>query len=169
MNPERIDKSRRWGTMMGPIPADIRRRALRGDRQLNNRPLYIVHNHEIGKARIQYAGYCPTAPTYHIFLCVALSDPPRRKIKLTKFDITVFTTDSKAGKGGCSMRFCPGEAVMMSVKENRAYCERCTRLVRGTLPCSWTSIHLCERALGMASGPYDKPCSLCVSYEEATS
>ncbi len=162
----RVDKSMRWGTMMGPIPQDVKRRALRGDRQLNNRPLDIIHNHARGRGRVKYAGYCQNAPMYHLFRCVALSDPPRRKVVLKTFDQRRFTTESKAGRGGCSMRNCPGEAVLMGEKATQAYCERCAQRVQGKLPCSWTSILPCHRVMGLDIGPYGKPCPTCTGFEE---
>jgi len=153
---------------MGPIPQDIRRRALRGDRQLNNRPSGIIHNHERGTGRIVYGGYCPTAPMYHLFRCTALSTPPRRKVVLKAFNHRVFTAESKAGRGGCSMRLCPGEAILMDEKGTQAYCERCARRAQGRLPCTWTSVLACDRVMGLDTGPYGTPCPTCRNFEEVS-
>ena len=137
------------------------------DQSLNNRPPGIVHNHEHGRGHIVYAGYCPTAPMYHLFRCVALSTPPRRTVQLAAFNHRAFTPESKAGRGGCSMRRCPGAAVLMDTKRSQAYCERCAGRVQGKIPCSWTSILPCDRMMGLDGGPHSTPCPTCHGFEEA--
>lgn len=143
--PTKYNPTYRWGTLIGTMPTALRVAARKGDKQLNNRPLDIVHNHEARRPVIKYQGYCRTAPGYHLFACVQTSDPPRRKVNLIEFQAGVFTSDSKAGQGGCSMRHCPGSAVQMNEVGKQAYCEKCVQRVTGNVPCQWTAIEACLR------------------------
>ncbi len=154
-----------WGSLTGAMPTAIKRMTMRGDRSLNNRPLDIVHNHKTRKPIIRYAGYSKTAPQYHLFQCVQVSDPPRKRVTLVKFDGARFTSDSKAGHGGCSMRHCPGEAVTMNPQGKQAYCARCAQRVTGQVPCSWTSILGCTQRMGLDQKPHPTPCPVCAQFE----
>lgn len=155
-----------WGTLTGAIPSNVKYQALQGDRSLNNRPLDIVHNHEVRPARILRRGYSETAPDYHLYQCLQKSDPPQRKVKLVEFKASRFSPESKAGQGGCSMRNCPGQAVQMNKEGKRAFCERCLQRVTGNVPCKWTSITLCRNRHQLNEGPYGKPCSICREEEK---
>jgi hypothetical protein len=159
--------AKRWG-VQGSFPKRSRRFAAGGYGHLNNRPPNVVHNHESG-ARIVYVGFSETAPDHHLFRCVAHSDPPRRQVQLKPFDQRGFTSESKAGRGGCSMRDCPGNAVEMDEDETQAYCEHCATRVRGIVPCSWTSIEPCYTGWGLDKPPHGRPCPTCTAFgrEEA--
>jgi hypothetical protein len=128
--------------------------------KLNNRPPDLMHNHEHGKGRIVYAGFSEKAPMYHLFRCEAFSDPPRRQVELKPFQQWAFTPESKAGRGGCSLRHCPGEAVEMNKSETTAYCTHCAQRVRDIVPCPWASIALCaHRWVGQS-------CATCATFEK---
>ena len=132
--------------------------------QLNNRPLGIVHNHN-GAARIVYAGFSERAPDQHLFRCEAFSEPPRKIVMLSPFVAQGFLPESKAGRGGCSMRKCPGDAVKMNADQHKAYCLRCSQRVTGIEPCSWTSVELCGHKWGLDEGDDAKPCPMCAPFE----
>lgn len=153
--PTKHDPTYRWGTLDGVMPTTLRIAARKGDKQLNNRPLDIVHNHEERRPRIMYRGYSRTAPDYHLFTCLQKSDPPRRKVKLVKFQANAFTSESKAGQGGCSMRNCPGSAVRMNRTGKQAFCEKCVQRVTGNIPCQWSAIEGCT----------GQECSICKEFE----
>lgn len=130
--------------------------------------LDVLHRHARAP-RVVYAGFSQTAPEYHLFRCVATSEPPRnRHVALKPFDRRRFTSDSKAGQGGCSMRGCLGDAEEMNEEETDAYCGRCAGRVRGLIPCHWTTITPCTRRLGLEAWPYGKPCPTCVPFKEMT-
>ena len=154
-------KVKGWGTMMGLIPKEIKRQALRGDRSMNNLPLDIIHNHTEHRPIVRYFGYSNNASQYHLFRCVQFGDPPKTPTKVIEFERAKFRSDTKAGGGGCSMRRCPGNAIMMDTKGTRAYCERCVRTVTGKTPCSWTSIEGCVKRINHD----DVYCSTCVGFE----
>jgi hypothetical protein len=145
---------------------------VRGDygkeKQLNNRPLNIIHNHERGGV-IQYMGFSSKSPAHHLFKCFAFSEPPRKPVVLKDFDRRCFTRESKAGQGGCSNRNCPGEAEFMNPEATQAYCALCAQRVRGIIPCSWTSIILCNKRWGNDRPPYGKPCPTCRAFERKAS
>lgn len=156
----------RWGSLSGSMPGQLRAAARRGESGLNNRPLDIVHNHDIRNPKVRYEGFSKTAPDHHLFKCYAKSDPPQKPVKLIAFQLDAFVRDSKAGHGGCSMRLCPGQAVYMRPKGKQAYCEKCAHRVTGNLPCQWTSIEICRRKWGIALGPYSTDCGTCVAFED---
>jgi hypothetical protein len=142
----------------------LKQPAIRGFQNLNNRPIDLMHNHEEGQGGIRYAGFCETAPEYHLFECMGHSPTPRKAVRLLTFDRQSFDPESKAGQGGCSMRGCPGDAGAMDAA--RAYCGRCAERVKGIIPCPWASILPCNRRLGLDQLPYSMPCSPCVAFEE---
>ena len=153
--PPKHDPKYRWGTLDGYMPTSLRIAARKGDKQLNNRPLDIVHNHEVRRPHIAYRGYSRKAPNYHLFTCLQKSDPPRRKVRLVGFKASTFTLESKAGQGGCSMRNCPGNAVRMNKTGKQAFCEKCVKRVTGNAPCQWSAIETCQGA----------SCPICEEYE----
>jgi hypothetical protein len=140
--------------------------ALRGYQHLNNQPLDLMHNHEKGQGGIRYAGFCETAPEYHLFVCIGHSPPPRKEVKLLTFDRQSFDPESKAGLGGCSMRGCPGDAVAMDTTARRAYCEPCALRARGIIPCPSAFILPCNHRLGLDLWPHATPCPTCTAFEE---
>lgn len=119
-----------------------------GYSQLNNRPPLIVHNHS-GGGVVKSEGFSRTAPDYHLFQCEAFSDRPRKLVRFLDFSHLAFSPESKAGRGGCSMRHCPSDAEFMDEAMTQAYCEGCAMRVRGVLPCSWTSIVGCRERMGL--------------------
>ncbi len=133
--------------------------------KLNNRPNELIHNHERGKGRNVYAGFSTKAPSYHLFRCVAYSTP-RRQVVLKAFDPHRFTIESKAGRGGCSLRGCPGDAVKMNEDETLAYCEHCAARTTEIVPCGWSSIAPCTSRLGGDKPPHDRLCTTCEAFEE---
>ncbi len=133
--------------------------------KLNNRPTDLIHNHEWGKGHTVYAGFSEKAPDYHLFKCVAFSTP-RRQVVLKSFDPRCFTIESKAGRGGCSLRGCPHDAVKMNEDETLAYCERCAARTTEIVPCGWSSIESCRRRQYGNKPPYDRPCATCRAFEE---
>lgn len=109
----------------------------------------VLHNHnylDTSRGNIHYAGYSDNNPSYHLFECRAYSPPPRNKhLKFQPYVRTSFGPESKAGRGGCSMRGCHEQAVNMNEKGTKAYCARCSNRSTGTVPCPWTSILPCAR------------------------
>ena len=125
----------------------------------------VRHNHEGKVCRVIYAGFSQTAPHYHLFKCLALSDPPRRVVELIPFDRMRFSEDSKARRNGCSMRNCLSDATMMNEKGSRAYCDLHTERVSPKRhPCPWTSIKVCHRVLRLDDG---RPCPTCAAFKKA--
>lgn len=132
--------------------------------RLVNRPDEVLHNHDSAPC-IEYAGYCQTAPTHHLWRCTKQSDPPHKVVELVPFDQSQFSDESKAWRGGCSMRLCPGDAVMMRKEGHHAYCERhALHAQRERKSCPWTSITPCPRAQGLEGEVYVQPCPTCKSY-----
>jgi len=120
-----------------------------------------LHNHD-ERGCFVYAGYSRTAPTYHLFTCTLRSNPPRRAVKMIPFSAVSFSKKSKAGKGTCSMRFCPGAAVQMNVKHSRSYClEHANKVTATTVPCPATDIHPCEVTFTRR-----QTCSICTLFKE---
>lgn len=133
------------------------------DLHLPHQPSTVLHNHN-APARMVYKGYSEKAPQYHLFRCVQLSRPPRRVVELVPFDRRRFSDNSKAGRGGCSMRRCPGDAVMMSTKDHHAYCQmHSQRSQQERQPCPYTSIEMCHRKLRLEEGPYGTRCPTCAT------
>ncbi len=165
------ERAASWGSKMGMLPPVVNLlrgvtqprvrvlRMLHGEPALNNRPLNVIHNHSNRRPHIVYEGYSKTTPDHHVFRCIARSDPPAQKVTLSPFDSTLFTADTKASQGLCSMRLCLGEAVMMDTKGKMAYCERCIQEVQEGVPCSWTSIFLCTNKWRLAY------CEVCRKFE----
>ena len=123
----------------------------------------VLHNHHTAP-HIEYAGMSRTAPHYHLWRCVAHTERPRNpRAELKPFDKRAFSWDSKAGQGGCSMRNCPGDAVMMSA--TLAYCDLCAHRTHDIVPCPWTSIEPCHRRLRLDLPPYGTPCPTCTALE----
>ncbi len=150
-----------------PMPRVLRVAARKGERGLNNRPLDVVHNHDIRPPHIKYVGFSnKTNDNDHLFVCQQKSDPPRKILHLVTFSSEAFTHDSKAGRGGCSMRLCPGEAVQMSTTSRRqAFCVKCVQRMTGNAPCQWTQIEPCRRKLKINTEPYGKDCPVCLILE----
>ena len=129
--------------------------------QQKNQTHEALHNHN-SHPHIVYAGYSATAPYYHLFKCIQLSDQPRRTRSLIPFDQEGFSEDAKAGRGGCSMRLCHGDAVMMNAKGSQAYCTvHAAKVSPKRTPCAWTSIVMCPRKLRLGEGLYTVPCLAC--------
>ncbi len=150
-----------WGSLDGVLPIVLRKAVRRGERGLNNRPLDVVHNHDIRRPVIRYVGHSKKNPNEHLFICVQTSDPPRKKLTLVAFRAHTFMLESKAGRGGCSMRLCPGDAVQMSLSGRRqAFCAKCVQRVTGNAPCQWTQIELCRMKLKLGE------CRICEKFEE---
>lgn len=125
----------------------------------------VLHNHDyLGNARaaIHYAGYSDKNPSYHLFECGGHSQPPRNKtLSLQLYVRTSFGPESKAGRGGCSMRGCHEQAVNMNAKGTKAYCMRCSNRSTAIVPCPWTSITPCARIQSQGA----VRCATCVSFE----
>jgi hypothetical protein len=121
----------------------------------------VLHNHDYqdtSRGDIHYAGYSDKNPSYHLFVCIAHSKPPRNKnLHLQPYERLAFTPESKAGRGGCSMRGCHEEAVNMNERGTKAYCARCSDRSTNTVPCPWTSILPCAT---IQSGGYCRTCDL---------
>lgn len=149
--------ARKWAKPFSKAPWEERPKS--GAVRLRNRADKALHNHE-SSPYIVYAGYSTTAPHYHLFKCTRLSDPPRRVVNLIPFDRMRFSEDSKARRGGCSMRHCPSDATMMTEKGNQAYCE--THAAQ-QVPCPWTSIESCARVIQLEDG---RPCPTCRAFEK---
>lgn len=124
----------------------------------------ILHNHS-SLPVIEYAGLSRTAPYYHLFRCVQWSKLPRRKVVLVPFDRSQFDGDSKAGKGGCSMRKCLFDAMMMSEQGHQAYCEWHAKRTQRR-PCPWTNIELCYNKFRLDEEPNGQPCPMCTTLEK---
>ena len=94
-----------------------------------------------------YVGFSETAPDYHLWQCVAQPEQPANPRKVKQFNPDRFSPESKAGKGGCSMRWCPGDAVAMDEDEKkqlRAYCEtHVERLTLSYIECGETMVMMC--------------------------
>lgn len=124
-----------------------------------------LHNHNPKKGSFVYAGFSLTAPAYHLFKCTQSSIRPARAIKMLLFEITPFSRKSKAGRCTCSMRLCPGEAVQMNERRNRAYCQdHADEFSAARLPCQATSIFPCLR---LFNG--EPTCNICTSFKEEAS
>ena len=127
----------------------------------------VLHNHDhlnTARADIHYVGYSKTNPSYHLFMCRAASPPPRNKaLSLQPYTRMAFGPDSKAGKGGCSMRGCHEQATNMNAKGTKAYCIRCSNRSTAIVPCPWTSILPCARVQSMGA----QRCATCVNFEGA--
>ena len=120
-----------------------------------------LHNHN-EPGRFVYAGYSRTAPTYHLFKCTLWSKMPRRSVKMIPYSDAPFTLKSKAGRGTCSMKLCPGEAVQMNLKNSRAYCQDHADEFSATqVPCSSSSIFPCA-----VRGTQQQTCRICTEFKE---
>jgi len=130
--------------------------------QLPNTPHdEVLHNHDTSRD-IHYQGYRDKNPSYHLFRCLAHSQPPRNKnLHLQPYVRTAFGPESKAGRGGCSMRGCHEQAVNMSEKGTKAYCSRCSNRSTNIVPCPWTSIIPCSRIQSRG----EEKCVTCDSFE----
>ena len=126
----------------------------------------VLHNHNYlntSRGDINYQGYSANNPSYHLFKCLAHSRPPRNKnLLLQPYVRTAFGPESKAGRGGCSMRGCHEQAVNMNEKGTKAYCRRCSNRSTSTVPCPWTSIVPCARIQSRG----EEKCVTCDSFEE---
>ncbi len=120
-----------------------------------------LHNHN-ESGQFIYEGYSQTAPTYHLFKCTLWRKMPRRSVKMIPWSDAPFTLKSKAGRGTCSMRLCPGEAVQMNLKNSRAYCqEHADEFSAEQIPCPATTIFPCDRRF--ARRP---TCVICTIFKE---
>ncbi len=116
----------------------------------------VLHNHD-GTPNIRYAGYSEKLPDHHLWRCDGHSEPPRNKaVSLVPFSRHRFSTESKAGRGGCSMRECPGDAVQMNEDGTLAYCETCTSRSLGVVPCPWTTVMPCREPCSVCDGPEEE-------------
>ena len=133
----------------------------------NTHPADVEHNHDEQHPLVVYVGYSQKAPDHHLFKCMAYSDPPRRTVQLQAFKQWAFTPESKAGRGGCSMRDCPRDAVEMDMDltVGRAYCLPCAHRRQGIIPCPWTQIEICYETWGLDKPPYNHPCPTCTGFE----
>ncbi len=126
----------------------------------------VLHNHDYlntSRGNMRYAGFSDKNPSYHLFVCIAHSKPPRNKnLRLQPYVWTAFGPESKAGRGGCSMRGCHEQAVNMNEKGTKAYCARCSNRNTSAVPCPWTSILPCSRIQSLG----EEPCVTCDSFEE---
>lgn len=126
----------------------------------------VLHNHDhldTSRGDIHYAGYSDPNHSYHLFECWAHSPPPRNKnLNLQPYVRTAFGPESKAGRGGCSMRGCHEQAVNMNETGTKAYCTRCSTRSTAIVPCPWTSILPCARIQSRG----ENWCSTCENFGE---
>lgn len=119
------------------------------------------HNHS-SQPQFEYVGMSEKNPNYHLWRCTAKQAKAKKEVALVPHNPKRFDPESKAGKGGCSMRLCPGDAVFMDVEGHRAYCELCAqRYTDGQEPCPVTRAEVCQNKLGLNVGPYPRPCTVC--------
>ena len=105
--------------------------------------------HPQTNAQWKHMGLSEKVPEYHLWKCTAQPEQPSAPRMVRAFESKLFSSESKAGRGGCSMRWCPGDAVAADEqkegkKQLRAYCEiHVSKLTLSYVECSETMIWLC--------------------------